>query len=309
MSAATASIADVSRTDFTNKDDSRDRNKSGPSQAQCTPRPLPALGTQRIIQGNGTNVGTVISLQCPAKHKLVGSELMCVMGANSTHWVGENYCKPLSPFEDFGFRVAVLVSIVSSAIIFLMSMAFIICCLVDCIKEDKRKKQERESDMWQWEEQAQRQEDNRFRYSHKGRNNNNNNAQEKLLSLWDAGNPPMCDNMRACRCHQQYAYAPGYTYGPAPPLSALPGHDYDQPLFPQNPEPAQISGPPPYYGHAQSTTTSPGMVQISATGPGLVWQYGGQQSGVSGVNPSTTDESNTRNINSAKEFSIRIISV
>ncbi|KAM9351000.1 sushi domain-containing protein 3 [Symphorus nematophorus] len=112
-------------------------------QAQCTPMPLPALGTQKIIQGNGTTVGTVISLQCPDKHKLVGKELMCVMGNNSTHWVGETYCKPLSPYEDYGFRVAVLASIVSSAIIFLMSVAFITCCLLDCIKEDKRKQEEK----------------------------------------------------------------------------------------------------------------------------------------------------------------------
>ncbi|XP_044067934.1 sushi domain-containing protein 3 [Siniperca chuatsi] len=311
MSAATASIADVSRTDFTNKDDSRDRIKSGQPQAQCAPMPLPALGTQRIIQGNGTNVGTVISLQCPAKHKLIGSELMCVMGTNSTHWVGETYCKPLSSYGDYGFRVAVLASIVSSAIIFFMSMAFITCCLIDCIKEDKRKKQERESDVWQWEEQAQHQEDNRSHYSHKGRNNNNN-TQEKVLSLWDTGNPHICDNMQACRCHQQYAYAPVCTYGPTPPLSALPGHDYDQPLLPRNPESAQISGPPPqYFGPSQLSCqpTGPGLVQISAVGPGLVWQYGGQQSSLSELNPSTTNESNTRNINSAKEFSIRIISV
>lgn len=49
----------------------------------------------------------------------------------------------LSLFEDYGFRVAVLASIVSLAIIFLMSMAFITCCLLDCIKEDEKKKQER----------------------------------------------------------------------------------------------------------------------------------------------------------------------
>ncbi|XP_070824698.1 uncharacterized protein [Chaetodon trifascialis] len=313
MSAATASIADVSRTDFTNTDGSRDRNKSGQFQTQCTPMPLPALGTQRIIQGNGTSVGTIISLQCPAKHKLVGSELTCVMDTNSTHWVGETYCKPLSPYEDYGFRVAVLASIVSSAIILLMSMAFITCCLLDCIKEDKREKEERESDMWQWEEQVQHQEDNRSRYSHKGRNNNNNNSQEKVLSLWDTSNPAVCDSMRVCRCHQQYAYGATPTYGPTPPpLSALPGHDYNQPLLPRHPEPAQISGPPPqYFGPHRSScpSTGPGLVQVSAAEPGLVWQYGGRQSSLSGVNPSSADESNTRNINPAKEFSIRIISV
>lgn len=65
----------------------------GVSQAQCSPVPLPALGTQRIIQGNGTTVGTVISLQCPAKHRLFGSEMMCVMDNNNTYWTGETYCK------------------------------------------------------------------------------------------------------------------------------------------------------------------------------------------------------------------------
>ncbi|XP_054465390.1 uncharacterized protein LOC129099951 [Anoplopoma fimbria] len=307
MSGATASIADVSRTVFTNKDD---RRKSGHTQAQCTPRPLPALGTQRIIQGNGTTVGTVISLQCPDKHKLVGRELMCVMDTNSTHWVGNTYCKPVSPFEDYGFRVAVLASIVSSAIIFFMSVAFITCCLLDCIKDDERKQNERESEMWQWEEQAQQQGDNRSRYSHKGRNNNNNNTQEKVQSLWNTGNPAVSDNVQACRCHQQYEYGPACTYGPNPSLSTLPGFDYNQPLLPRNPGSAQISGQPDYNGPPRSCqTTNPGLLQVSAAQPGSVWQYGGQQSGFLGVNPSTTDESSTRIVKPAKEFSIRIISV
>lgn len=54
-----------------------------------------------------------------------------------------SHAPALAPYEDYGFRVAVLASIVSSAIIFLMSMAFITCCLLDCVKEDKRKKEER----------------------------------------------------------------------------------------------------------------------------------------------------------------------
>ncbi|TKS77788.1 Sushi domain-containing protein 3 [Collichthys lucidus] len=238
---------------------------SDQSQAQCTPMPLPALGTQKIIQGNGTNVGTVIALQCPDKHKVVGRELKCVMDTNSTHWVGEIYCKPLAPYEDYGFRVAVLASIVSSAIIFLMSMAFITCCLLDCIKEDKRKKEESLAaalslrnvwDVRQWEEQAQYHEDNRSRYSHKGRNNNNNKTQEKVFSPWDTGNPAMCDNRQACRCHQQYAYGPARTYGPTLPLSALPGspRDCDHPLLPRNPDTAQISSlSPQYFGPPQSS--------------------------------------------------------
>lgn len=165
--------------------------------------------------------------------------------------------------------------------------------------------------MWQWEEQAQHQEDTRSRYNHKGRNNNNNNSQEKVLSLWDTSNPALCDNMQACRCHQQYAYGPACTYGPTPPLSTLPGYDYNHPLLPQNLLSTQMPGPPEYLGPPQPhcQTTNPGRVQISAVGPGVVRQHGGQQSSLSRGKPSTTDESNTRNINPAKEFPIRIISV
>lgn len=113
------------------------------------------------------------------------------------------------------------------------------------------------------------------------------------------------------RCHQHYAYGPACTYDPPLPHAPLPGVDYDQPLLPRNQEPTEIPGPPPYQGPSLSScqTRSTSLVQISAVGSGLVWQYGGQQSSLSGANPSTTDESNPRNINSAKEFSIRIISV
>uniref|UniRef100_A0A8C6VZL1 Sushi domain containing 3 n=1 Tax=Nothobranchius furzeri TaxID=105023 RepID=A0A8C6VZL1_NOTFU len=149
-------------------------------QLQCSPIPLPALGTQRIIQGNGTNVGSIVSLQCPARHKLVGKDLMCVMGSNSTQWVGQTYCQPLSFYEDYGFRVAVLSSIISSGIILLLSVAFITCCLLNCIKEDSKKRFDS--------------------HSYKGRNNNNNNTQEKTLPSWDAAYPAQCENMRPCRC-------------------------------------------------------------------------------------------------------------
>ncbi|XP_040049777.2 uncharacterized protein susd3 [Gasterosteus aculeatus] len=296
MSAATASIADVPRTDSTAGEDNRDRrSKSGRTQAQCTLRPLPALGTQRIIQGNGTTVGTVISLQCPAKHKLVGKDMMCVMDTNSTHWVGNTYCKPVSPFEDYGFRVAVLASIVSLAVIFFMSVAFITCCLLDCIKEDKRNKHERDSEMWQWEEQAQHGGDGRPRCRQEGWNNNNNNTQEKAQSLWHAGSPTTCDSAQPCGCHQRYALGPAGTCGPSPPLSTLPGYDYERPLLPRSPGPASVSGGLGHDGPPQSLSRAAGP------GPGPR-QHGGRRSGA-------PDESGSSHVKAAKEFSIRIISV
>uniref|UniRef100_H2THA2 Sushi domain-containing protein n=1 Tax=Takifugu rubripes TaxID=31033 RepID=H2THA2_TAKRU len=158
------------------------RNIKTKGEKKLQRMPLPALGTQRIIQGNGTTVGTIISLQCPAKHRLVGSEMMCVMDSNSTYWKGETYCKPLSRYEDFGFRVAVLASIVSSAIILLMSMAFVTCCLLDCIREDEKKKEE-----------------SRSHYHHKGRNNNNNNSQDNVFTLCDPPHPATCDSEQVCR--------------------------------------------------------------------------------------------------------------
>ncbi|XP_029011318.1 sushi domain-containing protein 3 [Betta splendens] len=277
MPAATAPMADASP---------KPRDRSARTQAQCAPRPLPALGTQRIIQGNGTDVGTVLSLQCPDKHKLVGGELKCVLAVNSTHWVGETYCKPLSLIEDYGFRVAVLASIVSLGVIFIMSVAFITCCLLDCIREDERKKQQRESDLT-CEEQVQHRGEIGSHYSHKGRNNNNN-TREKMA-------PAACEGAHGCRC-QGDAAGPHFTHGCSSP-AALPGPDYGLPLLPRNPEPARpapLSYPGPLFS-----------CQTSLMGPDLL--HGEQQRRWSQQNPPPTDESNA--MNPVKEFSIRIISV
>ncbi|KAM8829544.1 sushi domain-containing protein 3 [Synchiropus picturatus] len=270
MSAATAPVADVPRGDLI-RNNSWERSNASHPQNQCSPFPLPALGTQRIIQGNGTNVGTVISLQCPAMHKLVGSQLKCVMTSNTTAWVGAPFCKPL--LSDFGFRVAVVASIVSSGIILFMSLVFITCCWLDCLKESDRKQKERELDLWQSEECPLHQEDvKRPRQGHRGRNNNNNCQ----LSLWDAHDPVFCDSVPNCR------------YEPPPPRS-LPGLERGQPLIPQN-STSNFRPPPSCY-------QTPGGGHVSA-GRGAVWQY--EQGRVSGAG-----RAGVRN----KECSIRIISV
>ncbi|XP_017264960.1 uncharacterized protein LOC108232011 isoform X2 [Kryptolebias marmoratus] len=272
--------------------------------------PLPSVGTQRIIQGNGTNVGTVISLQCPAKHKLVGNQLKCVMGTNSTQWVGRTYCQSLSSNDEYGFRVAVLASIISSGIIMLMSVAFITCCLLDCVKEDTKRKPGRGSDALRCEEQ---QEVSQSHYNHKSRNNNNNNSssssQETMLPLWDTANPALCDDLRPYRCQQQYTHSSSPCAYDAPPSqAALPGHNYDRPVLHRNLD----SYPPEYPGPPLPSRLAPSSGHVPAARSGLLWQHGGQRSSSSGPNPPAADESNVRNLNSnrnPREISIRIISV
>lgn len=300
MSGASANVSRT-RSDFQNKNANHDGSRSG--LAQCTPMPLPALGSQRILQGNGTNVGTVISLLCPDKHKLVGENMKCVMDSNSTHWEGDTYCKPLPaalPYNDVnGFRLAVLVSIVSSAIILFMSMAFLTCCLVDCIENSKKKKLGRDARMQHWEEQDHQQEIHRPHDSNKSRNNNNNNNMEKDVTQRNQQDPLLGDSSQTCRCLQQYGYG---VIGPSPLLPPLPGHEYNQPLLPPNPKSAQYSCQS-QYNQPSGPTLSSNLIQVPAT---VVWQYGGaQQSSL----PRATNQSNRRDINSAKEFSIRIISV
>ncbi|KAK7884861.1 hypothetical protein WMY93_027984 [Mugilogobius chulae] len=227
------STVNVSRSEMEAKNASYHGTNSGYIQTQCIPQPQPALGFQRIIYGNGTSVGTVIALRCPDKHKLIGDSVKCVLGDNGTHWEGMTYCKPLSYNEVYGFQLALLLSIVSSAIIFFMSMAFLTCCLVDCIEKNKRKEMERHSERPpQWEEQNQAM--NRPRYSNKSRNNNNNNLVEKELTQWSHRDPEQCVNYYTCRCQEQYSYDPTglpHSFDAASRYPALPGYEYNQPLY------------------------------------------------------------------------------
>ena len=56
------------------------------------------------------------------------------------HICGFSLCTALSAYGEYGFRVAVWASVVSSCVIVVLSMAFIVCCLHARFKTKTRKR-------------------------------------------------------------------------------------------------------------------------------------------------------------------------
>ncbi|XP_023603283.1 LOW QUALITY PROTEIN: sushi domain-containing protein 3 [Myotis lucifugus] len=113
----------------------------GNSTGGCGQMRPPPRGTLQVLRGDGASVGTVIVFHCPSGHQMVGSGLLaCTWKGSVAEWSqGPPVCKAVTPHETFGFRVAVIASIVSCAIILLMSMAFLTCCLLKCVKRTEQR--------------------------------------------------------------------------------------------------------------------------------------------------------------------------
>ncbi|XP_036710140.1 sushi domain-containing protein 3 isoform X3 [Balaenoptera musculus] len=120
----------------------------GNCTGMCVQVQPPLQGTFQVLRGDGTSVGTVIVFHCPSGHQMVGSGLLtCVWKGNIAEWSSETpMCKTVPPYETFGFKVAVISSIVSCAIIMLMSMAFLTCCLMKCVKRSEQRRSNRDLD-------------------------------------------------------------------------------------------------------------------------------------------------------------------
>ncbi|PNI15156.1 SUSD3 isoform 4 [Pan troglodytes] len=112
----------------------------------CAKLRLPPQATFQVLRGNGASVGTVLMFHCPSNHQMVGSGLLtCTWKGSIAEWSsGSPVCKLVPPHETFGFKVAVIASIVSCAIILLMSMAFLTCCLLKCVKKSERRRSNRD---------------------------------------------------------------------------------------------------------------------------------------------------------------------
>ncbi|XP_016046336.1 sushi domain-containing protein 3 [Erinaceus europaeus] len=120
------------------------------STGTCAQMQPPPRGSIQVIRGDGASVGTVIVFHCPAGHQMLGSGLLtCSWKGSTAEWSsGTPTCKSVPPQDMFGFKVAVIASIVSSAIILLMSVAFLTCCLMKCVKRSERQHADRATQLW-----------------------------------------------------------------------------------------------------------------------------------------------------------------
>uniref|UniRef100_F7ERR3 Sushi domain-containing protein n=1 Tax=Monodelphis domestica TaxID=13616 RepID=F7ERR3_MONDO len=161
MSTATAASGlDVSRTSVL-ADGSWDpvpENRTG----QCSQASPPQGGTFQVIASSGTTLGTIMMFHCPIGHQMQGQCIVtCIWRENGTECTnGTLTCKALPIYETFGFKVAVIASIISCAIIPLMSVAFLTCCLFKCVKKNEWRNnmntyQQNENDLWSMEQQGQ----------------------------------------------------------------------------------------------------------------------------------------------------------
>ncbi|XP_068787290.1 uncharacterized protein [Struthio camelus] len=100
---------------------------------ECTALIPPRYGYYYVDRGSGSSLGSVVAYWCKEGYQLVGSErLVCLHQDGISSWSHRPpHCEAIPQRRDKGFRVAVVASLVSGAIILAMSVSFAVCCWRD----------------------------------------------------------------------------------------------------------------------------------------------------------------------------------
>ncbi|XP_010211209.1 PREDICTED: sushi domain-containing protein 3-like [Tinamus guttatus] len=101
--------------------------------AECTALVPPRYGSYDVERGSGSSLGSVVAYWCQEGYQLVGSErLVCLRRDGVSAWSHHPpHCEAVPRPHDKGFRVAVVASLVSGAIILALSVSFAVCCWRD----------------------------------------------------------------------------------------------------------------------------------------------------------------------------------
>ncbi|XP_030646432.1 uncharacterized protein LOC115826687 [Chanos chanos] len=103
----------------------------------------PRRGSYYVEQGTGVSVGSMLVFWCREGYQLVGSEkITCVVKAGVPRWNNHlPVCESIPKPDDRGLRVALVVSVVSGVVIFVMTVSFIVCCIQE--QQNRKKKSHR----------------------------------------------------------------------------------------------------------------------------------------------------------------------
>ncbi|XDV28810.1 hypothetical protein PO909_032018 [Leuciscus waleckii] len=101
----------------------------------------PRRGSYYVEHGTGVSVGSMLVFWCKEGYQLVGHEkITCILHAGVPRW--SSYlpvCESIPRPNDQGLRVALLVSVVSGVVIFVMTVCFIVCCCQEHMSKKKEK--------------------------------------------------------------------------------------------------------------------------------------------------------------------------
>ncbi|XP_042631303.1 uncharacterized protein LOC109110019 isoform X3 [Cyprinus carpio] len=102
----------------------------------------PRRGSYYVEHGTGVSVGSMLVFWCKEGYQLVGHEkITCILHAGVPRW--SSYlpvCESIPRSNDQGLHIALLVSVVSGVVIFVMTVCFLICCCQECMRKKKEKR-------------------------------------------------------------------------------------------------------------------------------------------------------------------------